>query len=166
MKRKIVDVIHQRNLRDIRIISPDTSLTAAADLLRELDSEALLVLRGRNVIGILTEKDIFWALTKFRVEGFSNLKAEDVMTKEVIYVTPEYTVEDCLFIMCNNKIHHLPILDVENRWPVTMVSLKQIADVLMSDKEFEVHQLTKFITGNVNVVFSDKILRDPLRISF
>lgn len=67
------------------------------------------------------------------------------MVDKVVYVTPNYTLEECLAIMESKKIRHLPVLE-ENK-VIAMIGIQEISGTLIEDQDFLIGELTKYITG-------------------
>lgn len=147
MKRKILDIKVKKNLRGIEVISSDESILAAAKFLEKNKIESTVVIHNNSVVGIVTEKDIFKYLAIDNIDKIKDTPVSSIMSTKVICVDESYTLEECLYIMCKLNIHHLPIVNFENLFPVSMISLKQIAQIIIDDKSFEIGQLLKFIHG-------------------
>ena len=68
------------------------------------------------------------------------------MTQEVLYVEPQNTIEDCMVLMTNNRVRHLPVMD--NGKLVGIVSLGDMVKHIISEQESTIAQLEKYITGS------------------
>lgn len=143
MKRKIAELIQQKGLRNFKSISPQNSIHDALTRLEQTNSSALLVLEGKNLKGIFTEKDF---ARKALIENITlSTSVDKVMTKNIYCADPSYTLEDCLQIMSKNHIRHLPVMDGES--PIALVSMGHIMEFLVDDKDTQIKQLTTYITG-------------------
>jgi CBS domain-containing protein len=125
-------------------ISPDVTMYDALVLMAEKDIGALLVVEGDQVIGILTERDY---ARKVALKGKTSQTAlvKDIMTTQIIYVTPDQTVEECMAIMTNRHFRHLPV--VENGKLAGIVSIGDAVKSVIEDKEFLIGELEKYIVG-------------------
>ena len=112
-------------------ISPDVTMYDALVLMAEKDIGALLVVEGDQVIGILTERDY---ARKVALKGKTSQTAlvKDIMTTQIIYVTPDQTVEECMAIMTNRHFRHLPV--VENGKLAGIVSIGDAVKSVIEDK--------------------------------
>ena len=125
-------------------ISPDVTMYDALVLMAEKDIGALLVVEGDQFIGILTERDY---ARKVALKGKTSQTAlvKDIMTTQIIYVTPDQTVEECMAIMTNRHFRHLPV--VENGKLAGIVSIGDAVKSVIEDKEFLIGELEKYIVG-------------------
>jgi signal-transduction protein with cAMP-binding, CBS, and nucleotidyltransferase domain len=73
-------------------------------------------------------------------------RVSEIMTKNVVFIQPGYTVEDCMSLMTNKRIRHLPVLDSDQVTGV--ISIGDIVKAVISDKEFMIKQLESYITGS------------------
>ncbi len=165
MKRKLNEILMNQNSDEKMVVSTGHSVLEVAKILAQKKIESILVVEYERVVGIVTEKDIFNALNRFDIYELKFVSVESIMSKKVICVDPSYSLEECLFIMCKLNIHHLPVLDLQGINIQTTVSLKQIAKILMDEKQFEINQLIKYITGNDPKVHGENSFRNHLEIA-
>lgn len=124
--------------------SPKATVLHALTLMAEHDVGALLVLEGQDIAGVVSERDY---ARKVILKGKSSreLPVSDVMSRNVICVSPAETVEACMSLMTDNRVRHLPVLD--NAELVGMVSIGDIVKGLIEDKQGEIRQLENYIYG-------------------
>ncbi len=117
--------IEQVMTRNVEIISPHTTLKAAAQKMRDLDVGSLPVCDGERLQGMLTDRDITIRAT---AEGRNpdNTRAMDVMTAEVYYCYQDQAVEEAAQVMEEKQIRRLPIVN-RNKKLVGIVSLGDLA---------------------------------------
>jgi CBS domain-containing protein len=77
----------------------------------------------------------------------ADTKVGDVMTRDVLYVRPDQTVEECMALMTDKAIRHLPV--VERGRMIGIVSIGDLVDLLISEKQFVIEQLENYITGRI-----------------
>ena len=125
-------------------IAPQATVYEALQLMSEKDVGAILVLEKGEVVGTFTERDY---ARKLILKGkFSKDTAvRELMTQEVLYVDPHNTIDDCMVLMTNNRVRHLPVLD--NGQLVGIVSLGDMVKHIISEQESTIAQLEKYITG-------------------
>jgi CBS domain-containing protein len=105
---------------------------------------ALLVIDGDKVVGIITERDY---ARKIILEGKSskNTPVSEIMTTRVIYVVPDQKLEECMALMSAKRIRHLPVLEGDRL--VGMISIRDVVKEMISEREFIIDQLTRYISG-------------------
>jgi CBS domain-containing protein len=105
---------------------------------------ALLVLDGTELVGIVSERDY---ARKVILEGKSSkdTPVSAIMTKEVLYVTPERTIEECMALMTDKRIRHLPVL--ESGQLRGIFSSGDLIKAIISEQEFIIEQLESYIKG-------------------
>lgn len=126
-------------------ISPNQTVYQALELMAEKDVGALLVTEGSKVAGIFTERDY---ARKVILKGISsvNTNVSKLMVKEVIYVTQNESIDDCMALMTENRIRHLPVIEDEKL--VGIVSIGDVVNHIISLQEFKINELKKYITGS------------------
>jgi len=125
-------------------IQPDATVFDALKLMAEKNVGALLVLEGGRLTGILSERDY---ARKVILKGKSSLNTpvRDIMTERVMFVRPEQTVEDCMALMTDKHIRHLPVL--VGQQVVGVVSIGDLVKASLDEKDFVIKQLENYITG-------------------
>lgn len=125
-------------------IGPQASVYDAIVLMSEKNVGALLVVDSDSVVGIITERDY---ARKLVLQGrlSRDTVVSDVMTAEVLYVEPINTTADCMVLMTNNRIRHLPVLSDGEL--VGIVTIGDVVKHIISEQESTIAQLEKYITG-------------------
>lgn len=125
-------------------VSPDTTVFDALNLMAEKNVGALLVLEGDTLVGIFSERDY---ARKVILKGKSSKETpvKDIMTEEVLYVRPNQSIEECMALMTNKRIRHLPVLDGDKL--VGIISIGDVVKAVISEQEFVIKQLENYITG-------------------
>jgi CBS domain-containing protein len=126
-------------------IAPDTSVYEAIEQMAAHNIGALLVLEDQKMAGIVSERDY---ARKVILQGKSSRETpvRDVMTTNVYYVRPDRTIDDCMAMMTEHDIRHLPVLDDDDR-PIGMISIGDAVRSMLSEKETLIEQLESYITG-------------------
>lgn len=117
---KVRDVMH----KGAEWISPQTPLSKAAQLMKDLDIGALPVGENDRLVGMVTDRDIACRAIAGS-QDVSKMTAQNVMSKGIVYCTAEEELEDALRIMETKKIRRLPVIDGKKR----MVGMLSIGDV-------------------------------------
>ena len=125
-------------------ISKDSTILDGLKLMAEKRIGSLPVLEGGQVVGIFTERDYARRVGPDRRQPEETC-IEEVMTRELITVDPDQTVNDCMMLMTENHIRHLPVMD-EGRL-VGIISVGDVVKDIIEELEFHVEQLKSYITG-------------------
>ena len=129
---------------EVLSVRPKATVYEALQLMAERNVGALLVFDSAKLVGIFSERDY---ARKLVLKGkFSKTTAvREVMTKEVITVTPDENIERCMDIMTNSRVRHLPV--VQRNKVVGVISIGDIVKTIISDQKFTIGVLEHFITG-------------------
>ena len=123
-------------------ISPDASVFEALQLMAAKDVGALVVLEGERLAGIFSERD--YARKVVLVGKFSKETAvRDIMTAKVLCVRPDQTVDQCMALMTEHRIRHLPVLDGSK--VIGVVSIGDVVKELLSEQQVIISQLESYI---------------------
>ena len=125
-------------------ISPQASTFEALELMAGKNIGALLVLEQDKIVGIFTERDY---ARKVVLKGKSSKTTivGELMTTEVLYVAPDDTIENCMALMTDKRARHLPVM--ENGELLGVVSIGDVVKAIISDREFMIRELERYITG-------------------
>ena len=110
----------------------------------EANVGALLVTEDGRITGIVTERDY---LRRVTLEGRTDKEARvsEIMTSPLVYVTPETSIEECMALMTDRRIRHLPV--IENGDVVGLVSIGDLVKFQTKEQSFRIQYLTEYITG-------------------
>ncbi len=141
---KTIGQILQTKGSEIWTVTPDTTVFAALELMAERDIGALVVLEADEVVGIFSERDY---ARKVILEGKSSrsIPVSSIMTKNVICVRPDQTVNKCMALMTEKRIRHLPVL--ENDKLIGVVSIGDIVKAVINEQQIMITHLEDFIYG-------------------
>ena len=126
-------------------IGPDATVYEALTLMAEKDVGALLVLSSAGqLVGILSERDY---ARKIVLKGKTSRETpvREIMTEKVVWVRPDQTIEECMALMTNKRIRHLPVME-ESRL-LGVISIGDVVKDIISEQEFVIAQLENYITG-------------------
>jgi CBS domain-containing protein len=141
---KLVKQILQAKGSGALSISPDAFVYDALKLMAEKNVGTLLVLEKGKLVGIISERDY---ARKVILKGKSSLETpvREIMTDRVLFVRPEQTVEECMALMTDKHIRHLPVLVGDQ--VVGIVSIGDLVKASIDEKDFLIQQLENYITG-------------------
>lgn len=125
--------------------APDSLVYDALKLMAEKGVGALLVLEAGKLVGILSERDY---ARKVVLRGKSSLDTpvREIMTANVISVHPDQTIKECMTLMTDKRIRHLPVL--VNDQLVGVVSIGDVVKAKIAEKDFVIKRLKNYITGD------------------
>jgi len=125
-------------------VAPDEMVIEAIKMMSEAGIGALLVLDNEQVAGIVSERDY---TRKVILQNRSSLTTpvKDIMTRKVLYMTLDQTVEDCMVLMSKHRIRHMPIMDQGKA--IGVLSVKDVMKNIISEKDFIINQLENYISG-------------------
>jgi len=103
-------LVKQAMTKNILVIHPDTAIKDAAKIMAQRRVGSLIAVEGNKLVGIITELDIIWKVVAGDLDPKITL-VRDVMTKEVVTVKANQTLEEATQIMVENKIKKLPVLE-------------------------------------------------------
>jgi CBS domain-containing protein len=125
-------------------VSPDATVYEALRLMADRDVGAVLVMDGdRNLVGVLSERD-YARQVILKGKTSRETPVREIMTARVVYVRPEQTVDECMAIMTDKRIRHLPVLDGGRL--VGLLSIGDVVKTVISEKQFLIEQLENYIT--------------------
>ena len=129
---------------DVVSVAPEATVISALQLMAEREVGAVLVLDGGRVTGIMSERDY---ARKVILKGKSSqdTHVREIMTERVVYARPEQTVADCMALMTNKRIRHLPVLEHDRL--IGVLSIGDLVKETISEQEFIIRQLENYIHG-------------------
>jgi CBS domain-containing protein len=139
-----VDSILKTKGDDIWSVAPDSSVFEALEMMAEKNVSGLLILDKDKLVGIFTERDYARKLIlKGRLS--KETKVSDLMTKNVLYVDPHNTVEDCMKLMTRKRIRHLPVL--ASKQLIGIITIGDLVNQIISEQKTTIDQLENYISG-------------------
>jgi CBS domain-containing protein len=133
-----------RKGRQVWSIGPDATVYEAVVMLAEKEVGALAVLEGETMVGIVSERDY---ARKVILQGRSSreMKVREIMTARVLYAKPDQSIEECMAMMTEKRIRHLPVMD--GRELLGMISLGDLVKEIINEQRATIQQLEQYIAG-------------------
>jgi CBS domain-containing protein len=140
---RISEILHHKGSQAWSI-SPDATVYAALELMAEKNVGALLVVADGKLVGIISERDYS---RKVVLKGKSSKQTlvREILSGSVVHVTPAHTVEECLRLMTDKHIRHLPVLEGDSIKGV--VSIGDLVNWIISAQLSTIQQLQTYISG-------------------
>ena len=139
------DFFKQNKKRQIWTISKDQSVMQALILMSEKNIGAIIIIDNNDFpIGIFSERD-YARKVILKGKNSKDTLLDEVMTKELITVTRDFTIDQCMKLMIEHKIRHLPIL--ENKKIVGIISIGDVLKIMIEEQKELIDHLHKFITS-------------------
>jgi CBS domain-containing protein len=129
---------------DIWSISPQETAYRALQIMAEKNVGALLVMEDEKLVGIFSERD-YARKVILKDKSSKNTSVSELMTREVVYINADATLEKSMAMMTAKRIRHLPVL--KNNRLIGVVTLGDVVRQLISDQQFAIRELEKYITG-------------------
>lgn len=124
-----------------------SSLTAfkALEIMADKDVGALLVIDDGELVGVFSERDY---ARKVILKGRSSKETSvgELMTRVLVYVSPDHTVGDCMTLMSAKRVRHLPV--VENGQLIGIITIGDVVNSVISEQEVTIQDLENYITGH------------------
>lgn len=141
--KTVAELLKAKPARVVRV-TPEESVLEAIKVLAKENVGAVLVMTGERLAGILSERDY---TRKVILHGRSSetTRVEEIMTPNVVCVNPRTKTRDCMALMTEKNIRHLPVVD-EGR-VIGMVSIRDIVSDIIADQDFTIEQLEHYISG-------------------
>ncbi|HMJ65869.1 MAG TPA: CBS domain-containing protein [Candidatus Binatia bacterium] len=139
-----IDEILQHKSANLWTIAADATVFDAIHLMADKNIGALLVMTGDRLVGIISERDY---TRKVALKGKSSRETQvrEIISTPVISVTPDHTVEECMRLMTENRVRHLPVLESDR--VVGVVSIGDLVNWIISRQSVTITQLESYISG-------------------
>lgn len=140
----VAQILQAKPYRAVYSISPKATVLDAIKLLAEKGIGALLVTQDEQIVGIFSERDF---VRKVGAQGKppETTLVKDTMSARVMYVSPDQSNEQCMALMTENRLRHLPVLDKGEL--VGMISIGDLVKDIISEQQFIIEQLERYIHG-------------------
>ncbi|MCP4418206.1 MAG: CBS domain-containing protein [Chloroflexi bacterium] len=134
----------ERKGNEIWFTSPEDTVYDALLLLAEKNIGALLVIQDGQLVGIVSERDY---ARKVALQGKTSMQTpvREIMTKNVVTISPQSSVNDAMMLMTHKQFRHLPVIEDDNI--IGIISIGDLVKSIIADQAFTINQLEKYITG-------------------
>ena len=139
-----IEKILRNKSADLWHIAPQKTAYEALEIMADKDIGAVLVIDKDGLVGIFTERDY---ARKVILKGKSSkdTTVDELMTRKVITVTPENSVDECMALMKSANCRHMPVMDKNKKQIIGMITMRDIMNELIIEKDIEIKDLEHYI---------------------
>ncbi len=130
--------------QSVHTMAPTDSAFEAVRLMAERNIGSLVVVESGKVVGIVSERDYVRKLVLL-ARSSEQTPLRDIMSSPVMYVHPHQTSDECMALMTENRLRHLPVMD--NGQLVGLISIGDLVKATISEQQFIIEQLEHYISG-------------------
>ena len=141
---KLVQHLLDSKGRQIISIGPDASVFDAIKLMADKGVGSLMVMTDDELQGIITERD-YARKVIIKNRASESTRVAEIMTTELMTATSEQTVNECMEVMSERRIRHLPV--VEDGKVIGMISMRDLVQAIIADQQEAIEQLESYISG-------------------
>jgi len=139
---KTINHLLQGKGNEVWSVSPEASVLDAMRLMAEKEIGALLVMEDAELVGVISERD-YARQVILKGRASSDTPVRQIMTSRVVYVSPAQTVEECLALMTDKRVRHLPVM--ESDAVVGVLSIGDLVKAVIAEQQFTIQQLERYI---------------------
>ena len=138
------ELLKSKANQTVHTITPGDSVFDAVKQMAEKNIGALLVMEGDRIAGIITERDYARKVVLLS-RSSRETPVREIMTSAVMYVHPGQTSEECMALMTENRLRHLPVIDGTKL--LGLISIGDLVKSIISEQKFIIQQLEHYISG-------------------
>ena len=142
----VAQILKSKPDQSVATIAPDVAVFEAIKLMADRNVGALVVFEGEKIIGIITERD-YARKVALMARSSRDTPVREIMTAPVMTVRPDQTNEECMALMTQNRLRHLPVVDAGRM--VGVVSIGDLVKDIISEQKEIIQQLEHYIAGNL-----------------
>ena len=130
--------------RDVLTVDPDTSVREAIEKMEDISAGTAVVMEGGAVVGMVSERDVIRKVV-LRGQKIDKVKVRELMSTDLTTITPETSLDDCMQLITEKRIRHLPVLC--NGSLCGIVSIGDVVKYLIVERDFKIKNLETYISG-------------------
>lgn len=143
MTTKVKDILKAKG-SNVYTVHGENTVFEALLIMNDKNVGGLLVVDGTKLVGIFTERDYARKIV-LKGKTSKDTPVSELMTPNPYFVTPDQSIEDCMSLMSDKHIRHLPVMENENIAGV--ISISDVVRTIIDNQKFTIDQLAKYITG-------------------
>jgi CBS domain-containing protein len=143
--KTVRDILNKKG-SDAYSISPQATVYEALQVMADKNIGAVLVIDKGKLVGIFSERDY---ARKVILKGKASKETlvSDLMTKNILYVSPDKNVEDCMFLMTTKHVRHLPVMEDDRLEGI--ISINDVVKIIISEQKFAIDTLEKYMQSSL-----------------
>jgi len=142
----VAQILKSKRDQTVATISPGASVFEAVQKMAERNIGALVVVENGKVVGVVTERD-YARKVALMARTSRDTPVRDIMSAPVMYVRPSQTNEECMALMTENRLRHLPVMEGERM--VGLISIGDLVKDIISEQKMIIEQLEHYIAGSL-----------------
>lgn len=142
--KNVRDILRSKPALQVHAVRPGSKVIDAVKLMAEKGVGALLVMENDKIVGIVSERD-YARKVVLMARSSHTAEVREIMTADVICVSPTQSMEYCMELMTEKRLRHLPV--VEDGKLIGLVSIGDLVKSIISDQKFMIQQLEQYIRG-------------------
>ncbi|MCH8928466.1 MAG: CBS domain-containing protein [Candidatus Marinimicrobia bacterium] len=142
---KIVKELLKNKGSEVWNVSPDTHVFEALEYMAEKNVGALPVIESEKIVGMFSERD-YARKVILKGKASKNTLIKEIMSTTIHHVSPEQTIVECMALMTEKRIRHLPVFESDEL--VGLISIGDVVKAIISEQDFIMGQLENYITGS------------------
>ncbi len=130
--------------REVLTVDPDATIREAIEKMAEISGGTALIMEGETVVGIVSERDV---MRKVLLKGkrLHEVRVREIMSTDLITITPDTSLEECMKLITDKRIRHLPVL--RDGHLCGIISIGDVVKYLIVEKDFKIKNLEAYISG-------------------
>ena len=142
--RSVAQILKSKADQAVYTIAPAASVFDAVKLMAEKNIGALVVIEAEKIVGIITERDYARKIV-LMARSSKDTRVREIMSASVMHVRPDQMSVECMTLMTDNRLRHLPVVDGDKL--IGVISIGDLVKDIISQQEFVIQQLEHYITG-------------------
>jgi CBS domain-containing protein len=147
MMRSVAEILKSKADQTVYTITAAASVFDAVKLMAEKNIGALVVIEGEQIVGIITERDYARKIV-LMARSSKDTRVREVMSSSVMHVRPDQGSLECMALMTEKRLRHLPVVHSDKL--IGVVSIGDLVKDIISQQDFVIHQLEHYIAGERN----------------
>ena len=143
--KTVMHLLHSKPSQAVYTITPAATVLEAITLMADKGIGALVVTEGDRVVGIVSERDYARKVVLMERSSYDTA-VSDIMSSQVVHVGPEQSTEQCMTVMTERRLRHLPVLDEAQRL-IGLVSIGDLVKDVISEQQNIIDHLEQYIRG-------------------
>lgn len=143
MEATVKEILKSKQVNALWTIHPDATVLEALEKMAEKDIGALPVMEGDQLVGIFSERDYARNIPLHK-KSAKEVLVKEIMTEDVLGVQPDHTAQDCMSLITENRIRHLPVM--EGGEMIGIISVGDVVKQIINNQQVRINQLEFYIT--------------------